>query len=115
MGRGLVGGCCALLPFCMLLVLLALQWPALAQGGGTVSYSYDDQGRLTGATYSDGASITYAYDPAGNRTKSAASGGAPPIANPVSATVALELVEQPHYVEHHWRRGHQRFGLDTGQ
>lgn len=34
----------------------------------TVSYKYDDAGRLTSVTYPNGASISYAYDPAGNLT-----------------------------------------------
>jgi YD repeat-containing protein len=34
----------------------------------TVSYTYDDAGRLTSVTYSSGATITYSYDPAGNLT-----------------------------------------------
>lgn len=34
----------------------------------TVSYKYDDAGRLTSVTYSNGASISYTYDPAGNLT-----------------------------------------------
>jgi YD repeat-containing protein len=32
------------------------------------SYRYDQYGRLTGVTYSDGSSVTYKYDDAGNRT-----------------------------------------------
>jgi YD repeat-containing protein len=32
------------------------------------SYTYDQYGRLTGVTYSDGSSVTYTYDAAGNRT-----------------------------------------------
>jgi YD repeat-containing protein len=32
------------------------------------TYTYDQYGRLTGVTYSDGSSVTYAYDAAGNRT-----------------------------------------------
>jgi len=34
----------------------------------TVSYKYDDAGRLTSVTYPNGASISYTYDPAGNLT-----------------------------------------------
>jgi YD repeat-containing protein len=31
-------------------------------------YTYDQYGRLTGVSYSDGSSVTYTYDDAGNRT-----------------------------------------------
>ena len=34
----------------------------------TVSYTYDDAGRLISATYSNGAAIQYSYDAAGNIT-----------------------------------------------
>jgi YD repeat-containing protein len=34
----------------------------------TVTFSYDSQGRLQVATYSNGHVITYHYDAAGNRT-----------------------------------------------
>lgn len=32
------------------------------------TYTYDQYGRLTGVTYSNGSSVTYTYDAAGNRT-----------------------------------------------
>lgn len=35
---------------------------------GTVTYTYDAQGRVVKAVYSDGYTITYTYDAAGNRT-----------------------------------------------
>ena len=35
---------------------------------GSVTYTYDAQGRVVTATYSDGTVITYTYDAAGNRT-----------------------------------------------
>lgn len=35
---------------------------------GSVSYTYDSLGRLTGANYDNGSSISYSYDSAGNRT-----------------------------------------------
>ena len=41
--------------------------PGLAVAG-TVTYSYDAQGRVVKAVYSDGYTITYTYDAAGNRT-----------------------------------------------
>ncbi|WP_216361272.1 RHS repeat domain-containing protein [Caulobacter mirabilis] len=41
-------------------------------GGGasaaTVTYTYDDLGRLKTVTYSTGVTITYSYDDNGNRT-----------------------------------------------
>lgn len=43
-------------------ILLAIGADALAD-----TYTYDELGRLTGVTYSDGSSITYTYDDAGNR------------------------------------------------
>jgi YD repeat-containing protein len=39
-----------------------------ALSADTVSYQYDDAGRLTSVTYPNGASISYTYDPAGNLT-----------------------------------------------
>lgn len=35
---------------------------------GTVSYTYDELGRLKTVTYSTGVTITYSYDANGNRT-----------------------------------------------
>lgn len=46
----------------LLLFFLTLSW-ALA---GTVTYTYDEAGRLTKADYGRGKSITYTYDEAGN-------------------------------------------------
>jgi YD repeat-containing protein len=34
---------------------------------GSVSYVYDDLGRLVEVVYDDGTTITYTYDDAGNR------------------------------------------------
>lgn len=34
----------------------------------TVTYSYDNLGRLTTITYSNGTQITFSYDTMGNRT-----------------------------------------------
>jgi len=42
---------------------------------GTVTYSYDEQGRVTAASYSDGTTIVYAYDPSGNRTSTVVNSG----------------------------------------
>jgi YD repeat-containing protein len=44
--------------------LLLFASPAIA---GTVSYQYDQLGRLTRAEYSDGSVIEYTYDAVGNR------------------------------------------------
>lgn len=41
---------------------------ASAAFAGSVSYTYDNLGRLVKATYSNGTVITYTYDAAGNRT-----------------------------------------------
>ena len=46
--------------------ILALGAPASA---GTTTYTYDAQGRVRSATYTDGTVICYLYDPAGNRLK----------------------------------------------
>ena len=48
-----------------ILVMLLLGWNASASAD---TYAYDQYGRLTGVTYTDGSTITYAYDDAGNRT-----------------------------------------------
>ncbi len=49
--------------------LLAIALGALVSGTGraeTITYSYDDAGRLTNAAYSGGAGIAYVYDDNGN-------------------------------------------------
>ncbi|MBI3990370.1 MAG: RHS repeat protein [candidate division NC10 bacterium] len=40
---------------------------------GTVTYTYDEAGRLIRADYGDGRAITYTYDAAGNLLQSQAS------------------------------------------
>ncbi len=40
--------------------------PALADDPTTVTYTYDDAGRLIGVDHGDGKTITYTYDDAGN-------------------------------------------------
>jgi YD repeat-containing protein len=40
--------------------------PIAADGPTTITYIYDDAGRLIRAAYSDGTVISYAYDAAGN-------------------------------------------------
>jgi YD repeat-containing protein len=39
-----------------------------AQAATTITYEYDNLGRLTKMTYSTGRQITYSYDATGNRT-----------------------------------------------
>ena len=41
---------------------------------GTATYTYDNLGRVTKVTYSNGKSITYTYDAAGNRVKVVSAG-----------------------------------------
>jgi YD repeat-containing protein len=49
--------------------LLALFGAAtvLAEGPASVTYTYDDAGRLVSGTFSDGKTVQYGYDAAGNR------------------------------------------------
>lgn len=49
-------------------VVLCLSGLAYA-ASGSVTYIYDDLGRLVEISYSDGARITFTYDAAGNRTQ----------------------------------------------
>ena len=48
--------------------LCATLWLAGALYADTVSYKYDDAGRLTSVSYPNGSVIAYTYDPAGNLT-----------------------------------------------
>lgn len=54
--------------------------PAVPLLAGTISYSYDQLGRLSQVTYPGGAIIRYNYDPNGNRTSYVVtgSGNTPP-------------------------------------
>jgi YD repeat-containing protein len=36
---------------------------------GVPTYQYDEDGRLTQVTYSDGTTVVYSYDTMGNRTE----------------------------------------------
>src|SRR5690242_12432521 len=45
----------------------------------TVTYKYDDGGRLVSATYGNGAVVTYNYDKAGNLLSRSVPGAAPTI------------------------------------
>jgi len=55
--------------FLYFLFTLSAFWvfPALQSHSDTVSYNYDDLGRLIQETYEDGSNITYTYDELGNR------------------------------------------------
>src|SRR5437773_1442578 len=45
--------------------------------GATVSYKYDDTGRLISAAWDNGATVVYTYDKAGNLLASAVPSGSP--------------------------------------
>lgn len=49
----------------VVLVILCIGAP-LTAGAGTVTYTYDQAGRLTGVNYANGKIIHYAYDAMGN-------------------------------------------------
>ncbi|ENW93029.1 hypothetical protein F904_02972 [Acinetobacter dispersus] len=49
----------------ILIIFFILCTPSIY--AGSVSYTYDNLGRVTKVTYSNGKSITYSYDAAGNR------------------------------------------------
>ncbi|NCC62506.1 MAG: hypothetical protein EOM12_16570 [Verrucomicrobiae bacterium] len=51
----------------MTLLLIGIAFATHA-GPGRITYSYDENYRLTGANYHNEAVITYAYDRAGNMT-----------------------------------------------
>ena len=58
-------------------VVTGLGWALSARAAETITYSYDDAGRLTNAAYGGGGNIAYAYDANGNllmRTVTAAGG-----------------------------------------
>lgn len=57
-----------------LIVLLSAGWIGSARAD---TYAYDQYGRLTNVTYTDGSSITYEYDDAGNRTTVAQTAASP--------------------------------------
>ena len=59
------------------IAIIVLGLCASAAIAGTTSYTYDEQGRVTSASYSDGTLACYEYDPADNRVVyTVASGGA---------------------------------------
>jgi len=50
------------------IILVLLMWVGSACAG-TITYSYDEQHRLSGVNYNNQATITYEYDEAYNLTK----------------------------------------------
>jgi YD repeat-containing protein len=58
------------------LILTGGLWLAGALFADAVTYTYDDAGRLSSATYPNGAAITYTYDAAGNLTARTVTGAA---------------------------------------
>jgi YD repeat-containing protein len=71
-------------------MIVALAGPRVE--AGTVGYTYDEQGRLTSAAYSDGTLVCYAYDLVGNRISYSVSTATvctqPPVAHASSQTVS---------------------------
>ena len=57
-----------------LLLCVVTLTPGLA---GTITYTYDDAGRLIRVDYGGGVSIIYTYDPAGNLLERQVQGGTP--------------------------------------
>ncbi len=51
---------------CLLVLLMFLCSQTALANSNSVTYSYDDAGRLTGVEYPNGSTITYEYDNAGN-------------------------------------------------
>jgi uncharacterized protein (TIGR03437 family) len=54
---------------------------ALSAIADTVSYKYDDAGRLISAAYDNGTTVAYSYDKAGNLLGRAIAGGAPTVSS----------------------------------
>lgn len=52
--------------FCSWLVILLLLEGLHSSFADSITYAYDEVGRLIGVYYKDGRSLTYVYDPAGN-------------------------------------------------
>lgn len=52
---------------CALCLAMALMVSTAHAATGSVSYVYDDLGRLVEVVYDDGTTIQYTYDAAGNR------------------------------------------------
>ena len=60
------------------IALLVALWLAATAPAGTVVYSYDDAGRLTGVDYGNGNTIVYTYDNAGNLLSRVVTSGSQP-------------------------------------
>ena len=84
-----------------LLLSLALSWVAFAAHAQqtTVTYTYDELGRLEKVDYGAGKTVDYDYDPAGNRTaqtvagtgQSASNDGVNVIVLPISGFIVLPI------------------------
>ena len=61
-----------------------------ADSASAVSYSYDNQMRLTGAQYGDGKSLSFSYDTTGNRLSAAVA-----VSNQASAGPTTEAQPAP--------------------
>jgi len=55
--------------FAMAVATALIVWPAVSLAQTTNTYTYDDLGRLTSASFPSGAKSGYHYDAADNRTK----------------------------------------------
>lgn len=65
----------------MLKLSVSLLIAAVLLTADTVTYKYDDTGRLINATYGNGAVVTYAYDKAGNLLSRSLPAGTPSISS----------------------------------
>jgi uncharacterized protein (TIGR03437 family) len=65
----------------MLKISVSLFIAAVLMSADTVTYKYDDTGRLITATYGNGAVVTYTYDKAGNLLSRSLPAGTPTISS----------------------------------
>jgi uncharacterized protein RhaS with RHS repeats len=72
-------------------VVLAAAVPAEA---GTISYTYDQLGRLSQVAYPNGAIIRYLYDANGNRTSYVVTGSANPPPAGTTPVGQAQIVQQ---------------------
>jgi len=68
-----------LFPVWAALTLLLALYGVPCAAGGTVSYTYDDAGRLVAANYGNGTRITWTYDQNGNLIERAVATGTAPV------------------------------------